>query len=299
MKQARWIIAAMLFVFAVGAAAFQPRTGHWYDSTAPGRGFNFDIQNGILVMTVYTYDSAGNAQWYLSAGPMTNAQHSYTGTLDKYVNGQCIVCSYRPAQQVGNDGAVFLNFSNETTATITFPGGLTSVIHPFDFGYGDPPNGLKGEWIFVYDIIQGSTTFAERFDLTTVSTPSSNGTGIVLDVPRSAGCEYQLRGNFAGEILCVDLSSTGAIQNSYAFRYGGGDETFSGVWIAPTTFNQYSMKGFRVVSPAGYSKAAKVDRDDIAASLKAAQDGAAMSPLGKAPPELIATLQSLATRLLK
>ena len=64
-------------------------------------------------MTVYSYQPGGPAQWYLASGPMTNNQHNFLGTLDKYVGGQCISCPYSGAPTlVGNDGTVFIFFSS-------------------------------------------------------------------------------------------------------------------------------------------------------------------------------------------
>jgi hypothetical protein len=133
---------------------------------------------------------------------------------------------------------------------------------------------------------------------------SANGTGIALDPSRIAGCEYQTSGGAAGEILCAQTASDGTIENGYEFKWGGIDETFEGVWIAPITFDTYAMKGFRVVSPKGYSKAARrlpdakagLVTNDPAATLKASQVIAGAS-LGKASPELIARLKAIATDL--
>jgi hypothetical protein len=169
----RWFLALMLVTFATSASAFQPRTGHWWNRDESGSGYNIDIQDGVLVITLYSYQPqpSGAAQWYLSSGPMTNDQHNFTGTLDKYVGGQCISCAYsgRPTL-VGNDGTVSIVFTSETSAALTLPGGRMTQIEPFNFAIGDPPTGLLGEWVFVYDI--GTTTFANRYDLTTVLPPS-------------------------------------------------------------------------------------------------------------------------------
>src|SRR5690242_21353742 len=99
-----WLSALILVVASFSSMAFQPRTGHWNNlPSESGRGFNIDIQDGVMVLTVYAYDQAGNAQWYLAAGPMTNGQHNFTGTLDKYVGGQCLSCNYSAPTANGND----------------------------------------------------------------------------------------------------------------------------------------------------------------------------------------------------
>jgi len=277
------------------ASAFQPHTGHWFDATQPGTGFNLDIQNGVLVLTYYSYQPAGPAQWYLSAGPMGNGQRSYVGPLDKYVNGQCPTCAYKAPVSAGSEGTISINFVNETTASVTLPGGRATIIHPYDFGYGNPPQGLLGEWIFVYDIIPGATTFAERFDFSTLIPGTSTGNGIAADAVRFAGCELQVSGALAGTVICADSNSSGTLENGYSFTYGGVDETFNGTWISPSSGNQYPMKGFRVVSPAGYSKAGHKSGDDPNTASKLAQDQG--EAIEKASPELLGKLRAISERL--
>ena len=87
-----------------------------------------------------------------------------------------------------------------------------------------------------------------------MGSPTANGNGLVSDLARLAGCELQVRGTLAGMVLCVDLDSSGDIENGYAFRLGI-DETYDGVWISPATGNTYFMKGFRVKDPKGNSRA--------------------------------------------
>lgn len=294
----RWRFVLIVFgaLLSARAAAFQPRTGQWWNPNESGRGFNIDIQNGVMVMTMYTYDASGNAQWYLAAGPMTNGQRTFSATMDRYVGGQCVMCSYQPAVLVGNDGLVTVNFSDEMHATIAFPGGHVSSITPFDFAFGPLPAGLLGEWVFVYDI--GSITFADRYDYSTTAPGTATGTGLAFDPTRGGACEYQDSGAAAGSILCVQVNSAGAVLNSYEFKYGL-DETFSGVWIAPITFDEYAMKGFRVVSPAGYSKRSlargTIVVDEAIATAKLARVGA--TPGAPSSPALIAELKALAQRL--
>lgn len=58
----RTLFVALMF-FAGQAFAFQPRTGQWWNPSESGRGFNIEIQNGAMTLTVYAYDASGNAQW--------------------------------------------------------------------------------------------------------------------------------------------------------------------------------------------------------------------------------------------
>ena len=257
----RLLAAVLLLAVACSAAAFQPRAGVWANLHESGSGYAIEVQENILVMTVYSYQSGGPAQWYLASGPMTNAQHNFLGTLDKYVGGQCISCPYSGGPTlVGNDGTVFIFFSSETTATLTLPGGRTTEIQSLNFGTGDPPTGLLGEWVFVHD--QGSTTLADRFNLSSVQAPSSaNGTGVVVDPGRNAGCELQSGGPSPGLVICVLLDANNTLLYYYGFRFGL-DQTYDGLWFLADGVTFAPMKGFKVRGRCG---AGCVNREAAAA----------------------------------
>lgn len=264
-------------LFAGQASAFQPRTGQWWNPAESGRGFNIEIQNGVMTLTVYTYDAAGNAQWYLASGAMTGAQHSFSGALNKYVGGQCAACSYQPATLAGNDGTVTVNFTSEIAATVSLPGGHVSAIRPLNFAYGDPPQGLLGEWVYVYDII---STFADRFDYTVVRGATANGTGTVWDDSRDAACEFQVSGALGGMVACFQFNSAGGIVNSYLYNYGI-DETFSGQWVSISPAAAFAMKGFRIKGTSGFAKFATTAPDGL--PTKALQATATASSAAPAP----------------
>lgn len=288
----RSTVIAILLAVSFSVSAFQPRTGHWNNLPGEsGRGFNIDIQDGVMVLTVYAYDAAGNAQWYIASGNMTNGQRNFTGTLEKFVNGQCLTCNYTAAVAGGSDGTVSVTFTTETSATVTLPGGHVTTIHPFNFKLGDPPRGMLGEWVFVYDI--GPITFAERFNYTTMldGAPANTTGQFATDLPRRGGCEYLISGTLAGTTLCVQINASGALINSYFFKYGL-DETFDGVWQSPSTGTLYPMKGFRLKGQRGFSKS--VARSATAVGQKAAlEDG--MGP--KASLEMLEAVSELAARI--
>jgi hypothetical protein len=109
------------FGAAAAPAGFTPAAGVWWNRSEQGSGFGLDFQNGTLMVEVYSYLANGGSQWYLAAGPITN--NVFTATLDKYVAGQCISCSYRAPALAGNDGTITITFTSATTATVDLPGG--------------------------------------------------------------------------------------------------------------------------------------------------------------------------------
>lgn len=284
----RIALLVALLSLAGSAVAFQPRTGHWYNPNESGRGFNIDIQDGVMVLASYGYDNSGNAQWYISSGAMTNSQHNFTGSLDKFAGGQCPSCDYRKPAPNGNDGTISVAFTSEVSATVTLPGGHVTHIVPFNFKYGDPPQGMLGEWVFTEKI--GSITFADRYNFTSITPttlPDSSGQ-LVSDPLTSAGCEYVVRGQLAGSVICAHNTSLGGVEG-YSFTYGL-DETFSGLYLAASG-NPYPMKGFRSKTASGYTKSAVRPEVD----LKSAVVEDATVP--KASSELLHLINELASRL--
>jgi len=246
------IIAALSgLLLAANAWAFTPHAGLWNNAAESGDGFNIVVQNGVLVVTIFSYKANGDSEWYLASGPLTAGGRTFSGSLEKYRNGRCISCAWKAIAPGGSDGTITINFSSETTGTVLLPGGRVTQIETYDFGFGPPPQGLLGQWLFTEEII---STFAERFDLTTILGATENGNGIASDPVRAAGCELQVRGPAAGLVLCVDLDSLGEVENQYSFRLGI-DETYDGAWVSPITFNAFPMKGFRVKDPKGNARA--------------------------------------------
>ncbi len=204
-----------------------------------------EIQDELLVLELYAYQAGGMAQWYLASGPMTNSGQDFRGTLDKYVGGQCISCSFSSPTRVGDDGAISIHFMSETSASVTFAGGVTTTIQPFNFGFGDPPQGLLGEWVFIHD---NASTFAVKYELTTLVGPSASGNGVVgghvVGNPENiAVCELQTSGAFAGQVVCGDIDGQGNVSNAFLFSFGL-DQTYAGYrFSAPS--NRYPMKGYK------------------------------------------------------
>jgi hypothetical protein len=126
------VAVCLLLSITASASAFTPVNGHWWNPNESGSGYNIDVRNGVLVMTIYSYRTDGNADWYLASGPVSADQRHFTGTLDRYGNGQCISCSYSGSPRyAGNAGTVSINFVSEKSAVLTLPGGRVTAIEPF------------------------------------------------------------------------------------------------------------------------------------------------------------------------
>ena len=118
-------------VSASAAVAVVPKAGVWWNPNESGSGYIFDVRNGTLVITIFSYESGtGHSEWYLSSGPLTENGTRYVGTLDKYRNGQCISCPYTAPTLIGNDGTITVTFTSATSATLSLPGNRTTNIVP-------------------------------------------------------------------------------------------------------------------------------------------------------------------------
>ena len=118
-------------VTASAPVALVPRAGVWWNPNESGSGYIFDVRNGILVITIFSYEAGtGHSEWYLSSGALTENGTRYVGTLDKYRNGQCISCPYVAPVPIGSDGTITVTFTSETSATLSLPGNRTTNIVP-------------------------------------------------------------------------------------------------------------------------------------------------------------------------
>ena len=71
----------------------------------------------------YMYDAAGNPTWYITVVETPNPLR-IAGNWWTFANGQATTGPYRPATRTSdNAGAVAIDFSSPTTATLTLPDG--------------------------------------------------------------------------------------------------------------------------------------------------------------------------------
>lgn len=117
-----------------GAAAmpFTPVAGLWWNPEESGTGYNIQMQHGVMVATMFAYNSSGDPVWYYGVGRPTSTGTgvTVTGSLDKYRGGQCVTCAYHLPTSAGSDGAFTMVFSSPADATVQLPGGRTTRIQP-------------------------------------------------------------------------------------------------------------------------------------------------------------------------
>lgn len=114
-------------------ASFQPETGWWWNPSENGRGFALEIQNGVMFLAGYMYESTGRPIWFSSANQMSS-QSLYQGNWVQYANGQTLYGTYRPPAVVSsNVGSLQIQFQTTTTGTLTLPDGRVIPISRFRF----------------------------------------------------------------------------------------------------------------------------------------------------------------------
>ncbi|CAN5446076.1 hypothetical protein BH11PSE11_BH11PSE11_30890 [soil metagenome] len=203
-----------MFAYAVCnlAFAFMPVSGMWQinaEATGlPGRGFGLDVQNEVVVFTYYGYRADGSALFHVAAGPIVN--NVFIADLLSVTGGTPIGGAYKAGTVGTSPGKVTLTFTSGTHGTISLPGESIKAISKDSHGYVNGPDGLLGTWLFSESIGGTSTTaYAYQYVLNTKLAATSTGNGIVATSNGSFGCEYDISGSFAGEIVCVRTSTDG------------------------------------------------------------------------------------------
>lgn len=207
-----------LLLLAQGVSAFTPESGFYWNPAQGGRGFSIEIQDNYLFLAGYVYATDGTPIWYTAQGNLTvtsqqDRKATYTGVLDRFVNGQCITCNYRaPTAQLGSGGNFRIDFSSETRATITWAGG-SLPIQRFDYAL-TPPGGkaytdtMLGQWQTLVDFAGTATTgntenqmYAEILNFNSRSSDSSEDYFDGCSVYNS-----QQRGCTANDLAIFDAS---------------------------------------------------------------------------------------------
>jgi hypothetical protein len=221
--------------YAALQPATNPQTGWWWNPAQSGRGFAIEVQDGVMYLAAYMYDTSGNPVWYLTTGNMTGVT-LYEGVWQQYGNGQTLTGNYQAPTIVNNNvGSATLQFSTPTTATLTLPNGNQIPLSRFSFGTTTTAN-VAGNWSGTWQwsgptsnglcnvtdggslsmtIVQGGSYFAGS---------NVNATGInTVNTDCSLAGAIVAAGGTASGTLAADNFSI-----SLTLPAGGSDLTFTG-----------------------------------------------------------------------
>lgn len=212
-------LAAAILLGCGLAQAFMPQSGSWVVNSEldgkPGRGMVVDAQNGTVALQMYAYENDGRPTFFLAAGPLVS--NRFSGPLTRYSGGRYFGSGPRSGVEAGSPGQVSVRFTSGISGFITFPGEPEVAISRFNFGYPAVASSLRGMWTLTSFGSEG--VFSEVVNMQLQTPATANGNGLMETADRLFGCEHQTRGNLAGGVLCVKITSSGQLLRSYYFVY--------------------------------------------------------------------------------
>lgn len=213
------LMTAALLCSAGMAYAFMPQAGTWVVTSEvdgkPGRGLAIDVQNDTLLMQMYAYEASGQPTFYLAVGQVSDSRT--TTPLTRYTGGRHFGSGAQSGAAAGSPGNVSIRFTSGTTGFITFPNEPEKAISRFNFGYAAQPASLKGFWVFNSIGNEGAQT--DVVELAATAGASNTGNGAMITRDGLFGCEHQVSGNLAGDVLCVKVNAQGVLQRAYILQY--------------------------------------------------------------------------------
>lgn len=304
MKAFRSLFAAAALSAAVPVFAFTPESGIWWNPAEGGRGFVIEVQDNVLSIGAYVYDSAGRAQWFTSGGVMSG-NALYQGTLDLYSNGQGIGQPYRaPSRVIGAGGNVRIDFETETRGRMTWAGGVTPIERVNLLGTNEQR--MLGEWQMMMDFSTSGSgqypfigdTLVLRQVIDRPGTQPDEFTGCRADNALVAACsaialrDHDVAGYFepirrvgiptqlgnSYHVIVVNDSPANFL--TYFVNVGGSSfEGFVSLYAkgtSPTRF--YPVRGFRTASRARVVTGVGPDSDDSSKSTRSNSISAQLTP---------------------
>lgn len=243
------LVAVAVFMGAGLAHAFAPQSGTWVMTAEvdgkPGRGLSVDVQNTTFVMQMYAYESSGQPTFYLAVGEV--ADNKVTAPLNQYRGGRYFGSAAISGTETGTAGNVTVRFTSGTTGFITFPNEAEKAISRFNFGYGAVPESLRGIWSFNSIGSEGLQT--DLVEFTVNAGASTNGNGLMTSANGLFGCEHQVRGTLAGNVLCVRINASGQLVRSYVLVYSVNEG--EGYSVTSGSTAQQMLEVRRITTPKG------------------------------------------------
>jgi len=213
------LVASIAMCLSLAAQSMVPQTGTWVVTSEldgrPGRGMAIDVQDNMVVMQMYAYESSGQPTFYLGVGTLQNDRASLS--LTRYTGGRYFGSGAQSGVAAGSPGTAMLRFTSGISGFVTFPGEQEKAISRFNFAYPATAASLRGIWSFVSFGPQGIVTDVVR--LSVLQSSTSSGNGVMATADGTFGCEQQVHGELAGGVLCVRIDSRGQLLRGHLFVY--------------------------------------------------------------------------------
>ena len=132
-----------------------PEDGWWVHADAAGRGYFIERQKNTIFVGTFIYANDGSPEWliavgeYASADPETDSIGSFTGTVYRNSNGQCIGCeNVQPIEVVSEQSPLHIDFSDNQNGEMQWLG-ETATITRFFWSWTDAADQLTGTWMLI------------------------------------------------------------------------------------------------------------------------------------------------------
>lgn len=215
------VLAFVLLVISSSAWSFIPATGIWgidsEDNGLPGRGFQIEAENGVIVFTYFGYRPDGSTAFNYAAGPVVN--NTFTATLLNLNGGTTLGGPHQNATVIDPAGTVTINFTSGKHGVIALPGEPQRAISKRPFGYADGPDGLLGTWLLTEMLGQSALSKMRTLSNKT-GISSSFGNGMVITASGNFACEFVISDTLAGGVICIDSPQV-TYSDTYYFKFSG------------------------------------------------------------------------------
>jgi hypothetical protein len=141
----------------------------------PGRGFQIDVQNDVLVLYFYGYEQTGESTYWLAAGRIPDGSDELTADLGEYEGGMAFGDPIKNATYLGSRGKLTIRFTNRNEGEICLPNESCKTISPFNFGFEKSASDLLGSWLVIGSPPQSSVAEAYEFVFDKVVAPTRPG----------------------------------------------------------------------------------------------------------------------------
>ena len=266
--------------------AILPESGWYWNPAQSGRGFNIEIQDNLLFVAAFGYDTAGQPDWWVAGGPM-QSDRTFTARASRVTGGQCFGCPYS-APALTDAGALTITFSDEGHATVVFMG-ETMTLQRQDFANLTlNPDGLYGEWAITEGEPEIPVYFGDRLSF---SGPVTTGGLTYASGGRTGNVTTRTAlGRFDSSLnlWTILVDSSASYYTTYRFRFTGLNHLEGQAW---TYLKTESLSGQGVFFVGNRSKSrARVNGSNapgvtkaLADDLAGALDSARARVTGKAP----------------
>lgn len=180
---------------AVSYAVATPQTGTWLigngQNAYGGDIINIDAQDNKLFV-IFAVGEVPNNTYFLYG----------RGTMD----GDSVVLDLTSSKDL-SVRRVTGGFDTSTTGVLNFPGVGQRSLYRVKLDDESNPASMIGMWSFSNFAIEGGAGAAQLRIFTSIIEGTADGNGIAFDGTQNFGCEYKVRGELQGYMLCVDTTN--------------------------------------------------------------------------------------------